>query len=77
MTEVTIRDLRNHGDDVINRVMRGESLIVTRRGTPMAELRPLMRQELEATTLLKRWRHLPMLDGEKLRDDIDQICRQP
>jgi prevent-host-death family protein len=73
MSEVTIRELRNHGGDVVNRVSRGESLVVTRDGTPVAELRPLMRQGVTAETLLERWRHLPRLDGEKLRDDIDQI----
>ncbi|MUH58349.1 MAG: type II toxin-antitoxin system prevent-host-death family antitoxin [Actinobacteria bacterium] len=68
-----MRELRNHGGDVVNRVSRGESLVVTRDGTPVAELRPLVRQGVAAATLLERWRHLPRLDGEKLREDIDQI----
>lgn len=73
MGEVTIRELRNHGGDVVSRVSRGESLVVTRDGMPVAELRPLARQGVTAETLLQRWRCLPSLDAEKLRRDIDQI----
>jgi len=39
MAEVTIRELRNHGGDVVDRVAAGERLIVTRDGRPVAELR--------------------------------------
>ena len=44
MAEVTIRDLRNHGGDVVDRVAAGERLIVTRDGRPVAELRPVLRR---------------------------------
>ncbi|HLE85784.1 MAG TPA: type II toxin-antitoxin system prevent-host-death family antitoxin, partial [Thermoanaerobaculia bacterium] len=39
MSTVTIRELRNRGGDVVERVLAGESLTVTRAGTPVAELR--------------------------------------
>jgi prevent-host-death family protein len=73
MSEVTIRDLRNHGGDVVKRVVRGESLILTRDGEPVAELRPLPRPGLSAENLLKRWRFLPEVDAVLLRRDIDKI----
>jgi prevent-host-death family protein len=73
VAEVTIRELRNHGGDVVNRVARGESLAVTRDGVPVAELRPLPRPRLSATTLLERWRHLPLIDVEKFRADLDEV----
>jgi prevent-host-death family protein len=73
MGEVTVRDLRNHGGEVVNRVLRGESLTVTRGGQPVAELRPLPRQGVEAAALLERWRHLPVVDPERLRRDIDKL----
>jgi prevent-host-death family protein len=41
MSEISIRDLRNHGGEVIDRVEAGERLTVTRDGRPVAELRPL------------------------------------
>ncbi|MFC4941964.1 type II toxin-antitoxin system Phd/YefM family antitoxin [Pseudonocardia sp. GCM10023141] len=52
--DVTVRDLRNHGGDVLNRVESGETLVVTRDGRPVAELRPLPRPRLSATSLLAR-----------------------
>jgi len=71
MANVTIRDLRNHGGEVIDRVAAGEHLTVTRSGKAVAELRPLRLQALAAATLLDRWRRLPPLDPEALRRDVD------
>jgi prevent-host-death family protein len=73
MDEVTVRDLRNHGGDVLRRVERSESVIVTRDGVPVGELRPLPRPRLSATSLLARWRHVPAVDGVAFRDDIDAV----
>ncbi len=71
MAQVTIRELRNHGGDVVGRVLAGESLVVTRAGTPVAELRPVPARGLDAASLLERWRHLPAFDPEELRADVD------
>ena len=71
MAEVTIRDLRNYGADVLDRVTRGEALTVTRDGAPIAELRPLPRRPLTAGLLLRRWRRLPVIDERRLKADID------
>ena len=73
MAEVTIRELRNKGGVVIDRVLAGEHLTVTRSGRPVAQLRPLPRKGLDPATLLDRWRHLPHLDPASLRHDIDRI----
>jgi prevent-host-death family protein len=73
MAEVTIRDLRNHGGDVIERVLAGEQLTVTRDGKPVAELRPLRRSPLSASALLERWSRLAPIDPEALRADIDEL----
>jgi antitoxin (DNA-binding transcriptional repressor) of toxin-antitoxin stability system len=51
----------------------GERLTVTRAGTPVAELRPLTRPAVNANVLLQRWRRLPRLDPERLRDDLDAV----
>jgi prevent-host-death family protein len=73
MSEVTVRELRNHGADVLQRVARGEALTVTRDGEAVAELRPLRRRPVPAAMLLARWRRLPLVDPAKLRADIDAI----
>lgn len=73
MKDVTIRDLRNRGGRVLERVTRGEALTVTRDGHPVAELRPLPRRPLPAATLLSRWRGLPPIDAARLEADIEAV----
>lgn len=68
-----MRELRNHGGDVLERVARGESLTVTRDGEAIAELRPLRRRPLRAAVLVGRWRRLPAVDAGKLRREIDDV----
>ena len=73
MSEITVRDLRNRGGDVLDRVARGEALTVTRDGQPIAELRPLARRPLPAAVLVERWRRLPVVDPAKLRAELDHV----
>ena len=74
--EVTVRELRNHGGRVLDRVERGEALTVTKDGSPVAELRPLPRRSLPATELIARARRIPKVDPDRLRRDIDEILDQ-
>jgi prevent-host-death family protein len=71
--EVSIRELRNHGGDVVDRVAAGERLTVTRSGKPVAELRPVGRPGVTAEVLLERWRRLPRVDPDRLREDVDEV----
>jgi prevent-host-death family protein len=71
MSEVSIRDLRNHGGEVVDRAARGEQVTITRAGTPVAQLRPLPPPPISARQLLERWRRLPRLDAAALRADVD------
>jgi prevent-host-death family protein len=73
MSEVSIRELRNRGGEVIERVARGERLLVTRDGHAVAELRPLGRPAATAAVLVERWSRLPRIDVERLRADIDEV----
>jgi prevent-host-death family protein len=74
VADVTIRELRNEGGDVVDRAARGEQITITRAGRPVAELRPL-RTPLSADALLERWRRLPPLDPVALRREIDELVR--
>ena len=76
MADVSIRDLRNQGGSVIDRVLAGETLVVTRDGQPVAELRPVTRRGPDAAALLERFRNLPPLDHERFRADVDAIIDQ-
>ena len=73
MADVSIRDLRNKGGDVVDRAARGERVTITRAGWRVAELRPLSPPGLDANGLLRRWRHLPPVDPVALRRDIDEL----
>ena len=72
MGSVSVRDLRNNGGRVLERVAKGESVTVTLDGRPVAELRPLPGPALSAATLLARWRRLPPVDPAALRADLDR-----
>jgi prevent-host-death family protein len=73
MADVSVRDLRNKGGRVLKRVARGETVTVTMGGEPIAELRPVRRAGLAATTLLARWHELPAVDPVLLRADLDRV----
>lgn len=72
-SEVSIRDLRNHGGDIVDRAAAGERIIITRDGKPVAELHSLVRRPLSAAALIERARRLPRMDPEALRKDIDEL----
>jgi prevent-host-death family protein len=73
MDTVTIRDLRNHGGRVLDRVAGGESLVVTKDGAEVAELRPLPRRGWSAAELVRRRQGLPPVDLDKMRRDLDAV----
>lgn len=71
--KVTIRDLRNRGGEVIDRAASGERCVITRNGTPVAELRPLAPPGPRLDAILAEWRTLPHVDPDRLRGDIDEL----
>jgi prevent-host-death family protein len=73
MANVSIRELRNHGGEVVDRAARGEAITITRAGKPVAELRPLSRQPFAAESLLARRRWLPAVDLAALRREVDGV----
>lgn len=73
MNRVTIRELRNQGGAVIDRLGPGETVTVTRDGQPVAELRRLGRQPLTSEQLIERYKHAPRINYNELRADIDAI----
>lgn len=73
MKTVSLRDLRTRPGEVVMRVLAGEVLILTRAGSPVAELHPLRRPGLDRETLLKRWRQVPPIDPDAFRRDLDAV----
>lgn len=73
MQEVSVRELRNYGGQILDRVEGGESVTVTRDGTPVAVLSPLPAPRFSSVALLERWKNVPLIDGDLLRDDISEV----
>ena len=69
---VTVRELRNQGGQVLDRVLAGEQLTITRDGQPVAELSPLS-VPTNLTTLKKRAAKHKAIDPISLRNDLDEI----
>ena len=76
MSKVSIRDLRNHGGDVVDRAARGERITITRSGRPVAELRRLSQEPLSAEELIARRKSAPPVDYEEMREELDAIIDQ-
>lgn len=68
-----MRELRNQGGRVLDRVLAGERVTITRDGEPVAELIPIRRRPLSAAALVERFRLLPPMDPAQFRADIDAI----
>lgn len=68
-----MRDLRNKGGEVLDRVERGECVVITRDGRAVAELRPLPRRSARTAELIERRKSLPRVDEGALRRDIDAV----
>jgi prevent-host-death family protein len=76
MADVSIRDLRNHGGEVVERAQRGEQLTITRSGKPVARLVALQRPPVPLDELRARWARLPLVDPAALLRDIDATIDQ-
>lgn len=76
MSEATVRDLRNHGGRVLDRVVAGERVTITRDGRPVARLEPVPRGRQTAAALVERFRRLPPVDPDLLRADVDAVADQ-
>ncbi|GAA1421397.1 type II toxin-antitoxin system prevent-host-death family antitoxin [Agrococcus citreus] len=73
MSTVTVRELRNKGGEVLDRVVDGETFVVTRDGRAVAELSPLRRRSAPPQELIARRRALPPIDIDALRRDVDEL----
>ncbi len=73
MAEISIRELRNHGGDVVDRAQQGEQLTITRSGRAVAQLGPMSASPVSLEVLIERRQHLPDVDPTLLRADIDAM----
>ena len=74
---ITQRELRNDLGAVLREVEAGRTLIVTRNGTPVAELRPLQpRRFVARATIADAAARAPRVDAGRFRADVDAVIDQ-
>lgn len=72
---ITRRELRNQSGAVLDAVESGETVVVTRNGTPIAVIQPVKRKSIFANTdeLRRVFALSPSPDYAQLRADIDEF----
>jgi prevent-host-death family protein len=74
---ITQRELRNQSAAVLREVEAGRTIVVTRNGTPVAELRPIrQRRFVLRATLAEAAARSPRIDAARFRADLDAVIDQ-
>jgi prevent-host-death family protein len=78
MRIISQRELRNDSARVLREVEAGETLIVSRRGVPVAELRPAApRRFIPRTAIAAAASRAARVDFARLRADLDAVFDPP
>ncbi len=74
--KITQRELRNDTPAIMRAIQHGESFVLTRNGTPIADLiphaRPAERPRVTGADLLAATDRLPSVDFEQFFADLDR-----
>ena len=74
---ITQRELRNQSAAVLREVEAGRTFVLTRNGTPVAELRPIRpRRFVPRATIADAGAHAPRVDARQFRADLDSVIDQ-
>jgi prevent-host-death family protein len=77
MRKITQRELRNDSGAILREVQAGEHVIVTRNGTPVAELHPIRpRTYVPRAAIAEAAATAPRIDAHRFRADLDAIVDQ-
>jgi prevent-host-death family protein len=72
MRTITQRELRNESAAILRDVQAGQSIIVTRNGTPVAELRPVSaRRFVSGAAIAEAMQTMPRIDAVRFRADLE------
>ena len=74
---ISQRELRNDSGAVLREVQAGRTIVVTRNGVPVAELRPVPpRRFVPRAVIADAARRAPRIDAARLRADLDAVVEQ-
>ncbi|MGH7127850.1 MAG: type II toxin-antitoxin system Phd/YefM family antitoxin [Planctomycetaceae bacterium] len=72
--QVTQRQLRNESGRLLRAAERGERIVVTRHGEPVAELGPVARRRfVPRAVIAAAGRSAPHIDAAALRAELDAV----
>jgi prevent-host-death family protein len=72
---ITQRELRNESGAVLREVEAGRTIIVSRNGTPVGELRPIKRRRFVArATIADAAANAARIDADQFRADLDAVA---
>jgi prevent-host-death family protein len=74
---ITLRELRNDSAAVLREVEAGRTIVVTRNGTPVAELRPVRPHRfVPRGAIADAAGRAPRIDAGQFRADVDAVIDQ-
>ena len=74
---ITQRELRNQSAAVLREVEAGRSFVLTRNGTPVAELRPIRpRRFVPRAKIADSRARAPRIDARQFRAGLDSVIDQ-
>jgi prevent-host-death family protein len=74
---ITQRELRNDSGAVLREVQAGQTIVVTRNGVPVAELRPVPpRRFVPRAVIADSAQRAPRVDFRRLREELDAVVDQ-
>lgn len=74
---ITQRELRNDSGAILREVQAGQTIVVTRNGVPVAELRPVPPRRFVARAVIaEAAKRAPRVDAGRLRADLDATVDQ-
>jgi prevent-host-death family protein len=74
---ISQRELRNDSSQVLREVEGGKTLVITRNGTPVAELRPIgPRRFVPRAVIAEAAKRAPRVDADRFRADLDAVVDQ-
>ncbi len=74
---ITQRELRNDSAAILREVQAGQTIIITRNGVPVAELRPIQpRRFVPRAAIAEAAARAPRVDAGRFRADLDTVIDQ-
>ena len=71
------RELRNASAKVLREVQAGQTVIVTRNGVPVAEMRPIrLHRFVPRAAIAEAAARAPRIDVRRFRADLDAVVNQ-